>query len=488
MGDAEATAARERYLAVVRAHKLDPERAATPTLWSPSLEAASRERIEAIQSEKLAAAFEYLRECSPFYRERFDAAGLGPGAVTTLADLHRVPVTRKLDWIADIEANAPWGTFSPLQESRWRSAGWMVFSTSGTTRQPRVFRHTLHDREMWAWMAARALWSYGVRPGDVALNCFYYGPSVAAWGLHNGLNLLGSSVVPAGSMPSERRALFVKTVRPTVLLGTPSTLLTLGHRLAEGGHSPAQAGVRILVCAGEAGAAVRATKYRLEQMWNARVHDDFGCTEVAQAPLGYTCRDEVESDSGSVSVHLMEDAQIVEVLDPVSLAPVPDGSRGTLVVSNLYSEAAPFLRFDTGDWISVTREPCSCGRTHARAIGGLLGRNDQCLKIRGLQFFPSTFEDALRSIPELGDEYRVEVSADYREGQPVGGTEIVNNRRRHRDIVRIVAECAPNARVTPGAVAQRLHGLLGIQVEVELQAPGMLPRTEGKGARFVDRR
>lgn len=480
--------ARDRFLSVVRKYRLDPERPGSGAIWSPELETASRDRIVAIQEEKLAAAFDYLFACSPFYRKRFEAAGLGPGSVKTLTDLRRVPITRKLDWIDDIEQNAPWGTFSPLLPETWATQGWMVFSTSGTTRQPRVFRHTLHDRDSWAWMAARALWSYGVRPGDVGLNCFYYGPSVAAWGLHNGLTLIGCPVIPGGSMPSERRALFVDTVRPTVLLGTPSTILTLGYRYMEMGRAPDKSGVRLIVCAGEPGATVPSTKKRIEELWGARVHDDFGCTEVAQAPLGYTCQHEVEKTAEEVNVHLMEDSHIVEVLDPETDEPVSDGERGTLVVSNLYSEAGPFLRFDMGDWISLTRERCACGRTHARALGGLRGRNDHCLKIRGLQFFPSTFEHALRAIDELGHEYRVEVEPEYREGGPVSTRPQANDRRRERDLVRVVTELKPGASITVEEVARRLHGALGIQVEVDLKPAGTLPRADGKGVRFVDKR
>lgn len=486
--DGVRAASRDRFLSVVRKHRLDPDSPGSARIWSPALETAPRSEISAIQGEKLAAAFDYLFECSPYYQRRFKEAGLELGSIKTLDDLRRIPITGKLDWLEDIEQNRPWGTFSPLLPESWNSRGWMVFSTSGTTRQPRLFRHTLEDRDSWAWMAARALWSYGVRPGDVALNCFLYGPSVAAWGLHNGLNLLGCAVIAGGAMPSERRALYVQSVRPTVLLGTPSTVLTLGYRYLELGLSPAEAGVRLIVCAGEPGAAVPATKKRIEDLWGARVHDDFGCTEVAQAPLGYTCTEEVEKASGAVNVHLMEDTHIVEVLDPVTHEPVPDGERGTLVVSNLYSEAGPFLRFDMGDWAALTREPCACGRTHARAIGGLAGRNDHCLKIRGLQFFPSTFEDALRSIPELGHEYRVEVEPENREGAPLSTRAGASNRRRERDLVRVVTEVKPDASITAEEVARKLKAVLGIQVDVDLKPAGTLPRIEGKGVRFVDRR
>src|SRR5262249_26225832 len=155
------------------------------------------------------------------------------------------------DWIEDIEAHPPFGTFTPLREERWTDDGWTVFATSGTTGMPRVFRHTTHDREVLTWLCARALRSFGVRRQMKALNCFFYGPSVAAWGLHQGLQSIGCAVIPGGPLTSERRARLVTLLGPEVLLGTPSTLLSLAHRLAEQGVDPQRAGVKILVCAGE---------------------------------------------------------------------------------------------------------------------------------------------------------------------------------------------------------------------------------------------
>ncbi len=485
---------RSRFLDAVLRYKLDPDRPAEASVWSPRLERAPRAEIERMQSEKLEAAYAYLFECSPFYRRRFAAAGLGPNDVRSLRDLRRIPVTRKKDWIADIEERPPWGTFSPLSAERWDGGdGWMVFSTSGTTRQPRVFRMTAHDQGMLSWMCARALHAYGVRPNDLALNCFFHGPSVAAWGMFGGLRLLGCPAIAGGPMSSDRRAFFVKHLHPTILLGTPSTLLSLGERLRDLGDDPAAQGVRRLVCAGEPGAAVRSTKARLEALWGAVAHDDFGCTEVAQAPLGYTCEYQAGRPAGEIRVHLMEDTHIVEVLDPDTLDPVPPGTRGTLVVSNLYSESGPYLRYDMGDWVSVTHEPCGCGRTHASAVGGLVGRNDHCVKIKGLQFFPSTFEDALRSIDGIGNEYRIEVRSWRRDGpssEPAGGApgSTRPERRTHRDTVTIVAERVGQALLSAREVEVRLGGILGISVSVTLLEPGSLPRAEGKAVRFFDLR
>lgn len=478
--------AAQEFRDAVRRYTYDFERPAGEDMWSPRLEQMPRPELEQLQSHKLAAAYRYLYENSAYYRERFRAAGLGPTDVRGLADLRRVPITRKHDWIPTIESHPPWGTFSPLTDERWASSAWMIFSTSGTTRRPRVFRHTSFDRETWSWMCARALWSYGIRPGQVAMNCFYYGSSVAAWGMHHGLERLGCALVPGGPMPTERRAFFIETLRPQVLLGTPSGLLSLARRLTELHGDARTKGVRTLVCAGEAGAAVPATRARLEQAWGAEVHDDFGCTEAAQAPLGFTCRHAVQPD-GTVDVHLMEDAHIVEVVDPVTYEPVPEGQRGILVVSNLYSEGGPHLRFEVGDWVQVTRTPCRCGRTFARVQGGLLGRDDHCLKIKGLQFFPGTFEDVLRAIPGVGDEYRIEVLTG--DGATSGRPESsVPSHRLERDHVRIVTEPAPGASLAVEEIGARLRGLLGIQVEVQLLPTGTLPRTEGKGQRFFDRR
>ena len=481
--------ARERYLEVLRRYTAPYQRRPREEgLWAPELEACSRDALRELQLAKLSAAFDYLVECSPYYRDFYRRAGLEQGAIKTFDDIRRIPVTRKTDWIPDIEAHPPWGTFSPLHESG-AAHDWMVFSSSGTTRAPRMFRSTQHDRQTWGWLGARALWAYGVRPGTLAANCFFHGPSVAAWGLNEALGLLGCPVLPAGPMPLERKVMFIQNLRPQLLLGTPSTLLTIAERMRELGGHPEALGVKRMVCAGEPGANVPSTRKRLSEAWGgARVYDDFGCTEVAQGPLGYSCEATAAAAGDTIDVHLMEDTLLVEVLDPESLEPVAEGERGTLVVSNLYSEAGPFLRFDMGDWIRVVERSCDCGRTHRFAHGGLLGRNDHCVKIKGLQFFPSTFEDALRSIPGIANEYRIEVRASHRGGQPLGGEPAKDERRWSRDEVKILAETTPAFSLSLKEVAMRLRGILGISVELELLPPKTLPPTDGKGLRFIDRR
>jgi len=418
-----------------------------------------------------------LWECSPFYRRKFELAGLEPESVRSLDDLTKITVTEREEWLRDQEENPPWGTFSPITEEAWLERGWMLFTTSGTSaRRPRVFRHTGFDRDLWAWLGARALYSMGVRPGDIAINCFGYGTSVAFWGLHYALNHMGVPVISGGGSNSERRAFLIDAYRPTVLLCTPSYALYLGRIMEAQGQQPAASSVRIIVAAGEPGACVPATKRRIETLWEAEVHDDFGCTEVAMTPLGYTCSEQVRQKDHPVDVHLMEDVYIPEALHPLTMQPVPQGERGVLVVSNLFSEAQPILRYVMGDWISLTTEPCLCGRTHARAIGGLHGRSDSLIKIRGIMFFPATIEDGIRSQSEVGDEFRVEITH-------------INNMDRIKVLVEPESPVPKSSyadvetRVTRG-----LKGALGIDVEVQVLAFGSLPRTEGKARRLVDLR
>ncbi|MDB4945960.1 MAG: Phenylacetate-CoA ligase [Labilithrix sp.] len=464
---------RSHWRRLVRERVENDATAGDESLWCPRLETLSRTELEELQSEKIEAAFELLLHGSAFYRAKLGAAGLASGDVRTRADLHKVPVTLPGEWMDDQQANPPWGTFSPLRDEDWLARGWMLFTTSGTKAAfPRAFRHTSTDRELWAWHGKRALHAMGVRRGDIAINCFAYGTSVAFWGLHHALGELGIPVISGGGATTERRVELIRQFKPTVLLCTPSYALHLGRALEETGRSARESSIRRIVLAGEPGASVPATRRRLRELWGAVVHDDFGCTEVAMSPLGYTCAASENEDAPSP--HLMEDQYVVECLTPGTWTPVADGELGVLVVSNLFSEAQPILRYVMGDWLRITREPCACGRTHARALGGLQGRYDDVVKVKGLKFYPAAFEDAIRSVRGTGDEFKVEIEGN-------GG----------RDVVTISVEPA-DASEDPAALLTRVErgvsGALGINVTVRVLPSGTLPRTQTKAKRFFDLR
>ncbi len=458
----------ERWLETVRRWRLHPDGPADDTLWAPELEACSREQLRAIQEEKLRILVPFLWERAPFYRRKLEAAGLGPGDVRTLEDLRRVPPTTKRELSASAHAHPPWGAFDALSEVAWSKRGWMIFSTSGTTGAPQTFRFSLHDRDQWAWNYARAMWAGGIRPGEgpmfVALP---YTPHVFGWGAHYACNLLGIPVIPAGAMDTARRIHLIGALRPAAMCSTPSYCLYLAQAMLDQGIDPAASSVRRLFIAGEPGGTVAATKHRLEALWGARVTEAYGATEGSPSPGGYQCT--VTSTAEPYSDHLNEDSQIWEVVDPKTFEGVRDGELGVAIVTNLYSHSTPLLRFVLGDYTRLSTAPCACGRTHAQAVGGFVGRADDMLTIRGLNVFPSAIEDVVRGFAELTTEYELVV-------------------RREPDALEVRAEVrpeVPNGRhaALAGAIADRVRLATEVRPQVTLVAPGTIERPMFKARR-----
>ncbi|MBI2819755.1 MAG: AMP-binding protein, partial [Acidobacteria bacterium] len=365
---------RRRWREVVKKYRLHPRTPADDRYWCPELETCSRQKLKDVQEEKLSVLVRYLYDCSPFYRAKFDRAKLRPSDIRSLDDILKIPVTNKQEMADDVQANPPWGTYTPIDDATWAKRGWMVFATSGSTGTPRPFRYTLHDRDQWAWNDARVLWAQGLREGDSAFLASGYGPHVFFWGVHYGLNLMGIPVISGGGMDTKRRAYMIDTFRPTVLGATPSYALYLGHTMQQMGYDPRQSSIRIILTGGEPGACIPATKARIEDLWKARLVEFYGCTEASPTPGGYTCREESEQIERPMNLHLMEDLQIWEVLDPTTFEPLPLGQRGLTTVTNLFSEGSPQLRFLVGDYAVMRDTPCACGRTQIHAEGGFLGR------------------------------------------------------------------------------------------------------------------
>jgi phenylacetate-CoA ligase len=449
----------------------------TEAYWSHELDTAGAERLHELQSEKLRAAVRYAYAWIPLYRRKFDAIGLEPGDIRGIDDLQNIPITTRQDMSEDLAANPPWGSYTAVDGAAWRDRGWQIFASSGTTAQARVFRYTQFDREMWSWTNARALWSMGFRPGrDSALLAFGYGPHVWLWGVHYALNLMGIPIVTAGGLDSRGRARFVDMYQPTILACTPSYALYLGNLMLELGLDAAASSVRYLFCAGEPGYSVPATRRKLEELWQAELHEFYGCTEASPSAGGYTCPAAVQDKSIAVT-HLMEDTHVWETVDPESLRTVTEGQRGLSVVTNLCSEASPQLRFLVGDFTTLNHAPCACGRTHVRAMGGFVGRADDMLNIRGVTLFPSAVEDAVRRVAEIGEEFQIVVSHDS----------------RGMDLLTIVAEPRPEiGQDAYPAVARQIEDEIVSRCElrphVDLRPYGTLPKTEFKAKRVKDLR
>jgi phenylacetate-CoA ligase len=459
----------------------DGSRPGSRAYWSPSLERASRDDLHEIQSRKLRAAVRFAHARIPFYRRRFEAIGLEPGDVRSLGDLTSIPLTTKQSMAADLAEHPPWGTYTSVDDRTWRERGWQTFMSSGTTGQPRVFRYTSFDRTIWSWINARAMWAMGFRPGwagagDSAMLAFGYGPHVWLWGVHYAMNLMGIPIVTAGGLDTRVRARQINDLRPTVLACTPSYALYLAAVMEEMGIEPSSSSVRYLFCAGEPGIGVASTRARLEATWGAELHEFYGCTEAAPTAGAHTCAEVAATKDEPPSLHVLDDTHIWEVVDPVTLEPVPDGRPGLSVVTNLCSEASPQLRFLVGDMTTLTRERCRCGRTSTRAVGGFLGRADDMLNVRGITLFPSAIEDAVRRVPEIGEEF-----------------EIVVSNQRDLDVLTVRVECRPGVEAGEHeTIAKRVETEVISRCElrpvVEVLEHGVLPRTQLKAHRVRDLR
>jgi phenylacetate-CoA ligase len=269
----------------------------------------------------------------------------------------------------------------------------------------------------------------------------------------------------------------VQLYRPTVLICTPSYALFLGETLQQMGGDPAGSSVRFLVTAGEAGPCIPATKTRIETLWGAQIVDVYGSTEVAPAPLAYTCREEAQHRDRPVDMHLTEDMYVPEVLDPDTWEPVVPGQRGVMVCTNLWSEGQPFLRYVIGDYLTVgdAGAGCACGRTHVRARGGFTGRPDDMVKVRGVVLFPSTIEAVVRRLPELSNEFMLVLT------RGAGGLDELT--------VQVEAAAEPDRHAgLRDALGEAIRTHVGIRASVEVLAPGTLPRTEFKARRVKDLR
>ncbi len=467
-------ATRQRWLEVLEQHRRDWDRPGSEPYWSPSLDTASRERLRAIQNAKLAAAVPFLYENSAFYRRRFDRLGMTPDDVKSVDDLVKWPVVDKREMIEDAVAHPPWGTYTTHDDALWAERGWMIFGTSGTTGTPRVFRYSQIDRQQWEWANARALHSMGIRKGDCAMLISGFGPHVWIWGVAVALARMGIAMIPGGGLDARMRATFVQRYRPSVLACTPSYALYLGRTMQEMGLDPAVAGVKTLFIGGEPAMGIAATRERVARLWNARPVEFYGCTEAAPHTGGYSCPASLGAD-GTVATHLMEDIGVWELVDAESRSPVPVGRRGLTVTTNLNSESSPQLRFLVGDYTVFDDKPCACGRTHVRAIGSFVGRADDIINLRGIKLYPSQIEEGVRAVAGIGDEYEIVLATE------ADGLDTMTLRVEH------AAEPAARGKVAE-QVAGEVRTRCEVRVDVEVLAPGTLPKTEFKAKRVRDTR
>ena len=426
-----------------------------PPYLESEVETLPRRELEALQLQRLRSQIQRLAEKSPFYREKWSGI---PTEIRHLEDLTRFPVVTKAELRLEQRTYPPLGRYVGTKRDAW----FEYHPSSGTTGFPVGTIWTQNDAETIAKVTARFLYGFGLRPGDTLLNGFSYGLWVAGLAVHYAARVLGLFVLPVGAGYTERLVELLERFRPQGFTATPSFGLYLGEVLRE---RRIESPLKIGAFGGEAGTENPATRMRLQEALNVRAYDFYGLAE-----MGPTFAGECDRQEG---LHFAEDHYLVEVLDPETLAPVPEGEVGVLVLTHLTREATPLVRYYTGDLARITKETCSCGRTHLRALGGILGRADDLVVYRGAKFYPSQVEEVVRQFRELGSEYRIEVEEESGVARAVV----------------VVVELA-QAKEPPGLaeiLRKRLKEALGVTPGVRFVEPGVLERTSFKAKRVVRR-
>jgi phenylacetate-CoA ligase len=433
--------------------------------WDRARETMSADERSALILAKIQGVMAWAWERAPFYRTRWQAAGLEPGDVKSLEDFARVPTIVKADLRADQAANPPFGSYLCVE----RSEIVRVHGTSGTSGRPTAFAWSGDDYERIAEAHARIMWSFGLRPSDTVFIGSIFSLYVGSWGALAGVERLGAAAFPFGAgVPGMtlQAVSWLRQMRPSAFYGTPSYALRIAETARAEGIDPREFGLRIMFFSGEPGAGIPATKRIIEETFGAICIDSGSMGEVTPW-MNIT---ECEHRTG---MHLWQDIVYGEVLDPQTMLPVPYGGAGTPVYTQLERRTQPMIRLVSGDLAEWTDAPCPCGRTYPRFPRGIIGRIDDMLVVRGENVYPSAIEDVLHTFDELGTEF-----------------EIVITRPQALDELTVVAELAAPCDEDDlrARIVARMKRQIGIRPAIDFAPAGTLRRTDLKSRRVRDER
>jgi phenylacetate-CoA ligase len=430
--------------------------------WERELETLPRKKLEALQLERLKKHLEFAYKNSAYYRRSFDEAGVFPGNFKHLEDLRHYPFTdKKVE--RDRQVAVPdLGDMVAVPERD------IVFvsASSGSTGVPTLSPFTRKDFDDFQNVEARQYWSVGMRPTDRYLHAlnfslFVGGPDVI------GAQNLGALCIWAGTVPSDRLLYIMRQFRPTITWTTPSYAWHLGEEAVKQGLDPRKdLAIRKIIVAGEPGGSIPETRRAIEEIWGADLYDFYGLSDIFGSCAGMCPRKE--------GLHLAEDNILLEVLDPESGEPVPDGQPGEMVLTTLLKQARPMIRFRTGDIVTRLPEPCGCGRTFSRFV--VQGRIDDMIIVSGVNVFPSDIETVVRGDARLTGEYRITVYEEERLTK--FDVEVEWAPGHEHAVAELGQHVASQVKLRAGVRPKQVH----------LLSPGSIPRSTHKAKRVVDRR
>ncbi len=428
-------------------------------VWQPD-ERLDREDLEALQTRRLRSLVERVTERVPFYRDALGRAGVEARDIEAPADVRRLPCTTK----EDLRGEYPLGFLAVPREDVVRYHG-----SSGTTGQPTFVAYTRADLELWANLCARFLYAGGLRRQHTAQVSFGYGLFTGGFGLHQGVEAIGASVVPASSGNTARQLLLLKDLGVEYLICTPSYALHLVDAIRTGRLDRRNLRLQGMFLGSEPW--TEAMRERIEDALGVYVENNYGLSEVIGPGVSGEC-------AYRTGMHIQEDHFLVECLDPHTLEPVPDGTEGELVFTTLTKEALPLLRYRTRDLATLDRAPCPCGRRTAR-MGRVTGRTDDMLIIRGVNVFPSQIEEALLAVEATAPHYQIEVARP-------GALDEVTVHVELRP--GLFTDSIPKMNAIRDRISARIHSVTGLNMRVNLASPNSLERFEGKSRRVTDHR
>ena len=426
--------------------------------WQPELETMPREELRKLQVKKLRDTINVALK-SPMYKKRLGELGITADSINCVEDIRKIPFTTK----NDLRNNYPFGLVGGDLKDAIR-----IHSSSGTTGHPTVVAYSRHDIESWANMIARSMYMVGCRNTDVFQNSSGYGMFTGGLGFQYGAEKLGAVTLPAGAGNSKRQIMFIKDFGTTCLHAIPSYAIRLAEVFKEEGVDPRSTKLRTLFIGAEP--HTEEQRRRIERLLGVKAYNSFGMTEMNGPGVAFECKEQN-------GMHLWEDNYIIEIIDPDTLEPVPDGEMGEMVLTTLDRDMMPILRYRTRDLTRIITGECPCGRTHRR-IDRIKGRTDDMFIIKGVNVFPMQVEKILVKYPGLGSNYLI--TLETIDDNDVMTVEV--------ELDDITSDAYPELQKMTKDIQRALKDEILLTPRVKLVKKGSLPVSEGKAVRVKDTR
>ena len=423
------------------------------------LETLTRPEIEKLQLERLKKTVHHCMN-SPFYKKRFEENGLTPEDIQSLDDLRKIPFTTK----QDLRDTYPFGIASVSLDKAVR-----LHSSSGTTGNPTVIIHTQKDLDEWANAVARCLHMVGLRPSDVFQNSSGYGMFTGGLGFQYGAERLGMMTVPAAAGNTKRQLKFITDFGTTALHAIPSYVTRIYEVMQEMGIDPKRdTKLKTLIIGAEPHSEEQ--RRRIEEMMGVKAYNSFGMSEMCGPGVAFECQEQN-------GLHIWEDYYIVEIIDPDTLEPVPEGEVGELVLTTINREGMPLLRYRTRDLTRVLPGECPCGRHHKR-LDRMKGRSDDMIILKGVNIFPIQIETILMQFKELTTNYLITLETKDSNDEMIIEVELE----------KLFTDDYARLQVLTKNITRLLKDEILVTPHVKLVPKGTLPQSEGKAVRVKDLR